>query len=426
MFNGRSMRVFLFLAIAIIISGCSASDYRFKGAVPAVFFKDGKPIYRLKINNPSLSHDGKLMAFDFNEIGLIKNRFVERNFGIGIYDFETDSLKVLDIPDLPSPPGPSWGWHSPSFDTTGKYLAVVTHCVNQLQNDGVEKKCPPGYRGHQIGVLDLLTNKFVRLTDSRQKIPTWKRSNVSPYGFRLSRSSGSTLLRKSPVFSGNLDRVYYFADNTHFRYVDLSNPPINYDTDDRLLQTAGDDLLLYSSLGGVNHKSISLIDDKKLLIAAYKVRGNKGKQYMAKEPAVIIYDTVSNEVSIPITRADVVKLQDDNSYVESVTASKDGKRIAVIRGKRDTVSVYENGKFRDLVTAQELGLNSIQYKAHKKINAIAISGDGSKLAVLPPYVFVDKEVDVFWVVDVDTGKRQALDLRNRLRKAHTWYVNTSN
>lgn len=96
----------------------------------------------LVIGQPAVSPDGSLIAFSF------RHPSYEGRSILGLYRVRENRL------ELPPQPERLW-WSSPSFSPDGKSLALRSYC---------EAECNEGELGDQVGVLDLTSGQFRRLT----------------------------------------------------------------------------------------------------------------------------------------------------------------------------------------------------------------------------------------------------------------------
>ncbi len=408
----------MFLTLLVCIA-CSPSDYKFRGAAVDTVTEDGKPLYELSVNNPSLSPDGRYMAFDFHEFATINKRRIKTPISIGIYDIEKQSIELLDPPYDPNVKVPhplAKQWHSPSFDHSGQKITMVIRCGDPA--------CPNETYGTHIGVLDLSSKSFERVTYARQEVSYWFVDFRTMQSRSRSRVGWSqSVIRGFPVFSPDGRRIYYvsnggakmssifwqqFNADYWLNYIDLDQPSGAYPSSDNVLMNEGHGVVLFKGYGNV-----ALIGGDRLIFSGIDALGPKMNEYQANNVSAFFYNLKTDELSVAFDNNNIPKdtrypNKRQYSWAQSISASYDGRRIAVIRGYGNTVSLWEGGQFRDVVTAEALGVEAIQY--------VAISGDGSRLVVVPSHTFPETKIDSFWMVDLDSGKMESLPLRSLLRK----------
>ncbi|USG59733.1 hypothetical protein NBZ79_11145 [Sneathiella marina] len=389
---------------------CSPSDYAFKGSVPTYETEDGEPLYRLSVNNPALSADGRYMAFDFHEFARDGRETLRTHLKMGIYDLEKQSIEIL------APPIKELQWHSPSFDRSGKKLTFVATCNL--------KTCPEEAIRTHIMVMDLETKQVEQLTNNKQEIFGWAYSYGSVGAYRIERPWLSrSIVRGYPVFSADGSRIYYVANSGAFTssiywwainrdhwlgYLDLNEPIPPFKVRDDTLLSNDHDAVIFGGGG-----QISTLDDGRLLFGGIDGKGNNSKYVRDMQASAFTYDNNSDELSVFFDKTDIPldpnRPKSHLYSLQSIFSSFDGTDIALIRGERDIVSVWHAGDFKDIVTAKQLNLTRIQH--------VAISGDGNTVAIIPPYSYPVTDIDVFWVADLTRNKLKSFPIRSVLRRA---------
>lgn len=94
--------------------------------------------------------------------------------------------------------------------------------------------------------------------------------------------------------------------------------------------------------------------------------------------------------------------------VWSLTAARDGKRIAYVAGRMfEEVVLWEDNKETWILNKNEIGVRTISY--------LAISGDGRHLAVTADPINSPSDQKHIWILDINTKKLAKLALRTPLR-----------
>lgn len=403
------LRVYILVLLAVIVSACASQENLRQNAIDNLLSKnDG-----LFIGGQKLSPDGQYLVFDFVENYTTgQGDLREKHVFVVLYDLTKGKVEIL------SPLGKNVGTHSAGFDLSGQYLTMVTHCL--------VKSCPAYLYGNQIISLDLNSGDVEQITTAFMKHRTWgfRWGADASYKSRV-KISGRVTLKGFPVYSPNRDYVYYVSNDTPYgssifhrqfavhyelrRLKRTRKDGINIWVDEQAIKEDRDAVLFNGS------GRISMLDTGNLLLSANKPLGIKWKYYEEREVSAFYFDTVTKKLSIafdkfntPISR-NKAKANSSGTYSSSHSASIDGQRISLVRGGNKTVSVVENGKFRDVITAKDIGGATIA--------TATLSGDGNWLAVFFSQRKVNDQEDVFWLINLMTGERKALPLRAPLRRA---------
>lgn len=97
----------------------------------------------LRIGEPSVSPDGKLIAFGYVDLSTEPGRQK-----LALYHVDTDRLEALSQPER-------FSWTSPHFSPDGRQLALASECT---------KNCEQGEKGSQIATFDLTNSTFKVIT----------------------------------------------------------------------------------------------------------------------------------------------------------------------------------------------------------------------------------------------------------------------
>ncbi|MEH6477663.1 MAG: hypothetical protein V7727_18370, partial [Sneathiella sp.] len=318
-----------------------------------------------------------------------------------------------------APPLDEQDWHSPSFDREGKRLTFVSNCKG--------KACSAVAKGSHIAVLDIETKEFRQISNGKQEIEVVSFSYVKKEPLRLSPPGYSgKIVRGTPVFSLDGDRIYYMAgtgsgsdifwqqfnDFSWLNVLDLTAASSSYAASDKLVQKLDQSAVMYKGGG-----RIAVIGEDRLIFSGGNTLGLHYRGVNAYHPSAFFYDVTKEKLGLALSAKNLPvdpRFPVDSFYVTRIlTASNDGQKIAFIRGFSDIVSIIESGKFRDIISASDLGLEAINY--------IALSGDGKTLVITPPFVsappLISTDQDTFWVMNMDSGSIKKLPLRSLLRKA---------
>lgn len=153
-----------------------------------------KVLDRYQVGRPALSHDGRLLAFDFYETASDASRSTHRM--IGVYDIEAETVQLHIAP-------PPRSFSTPSFSPDGQFLTMIQRCW--------DPSCSADELGLNIGLLHLESGRFRLVTSGKTKMPVEDRPN------RL------FTLRGYPVFSQTEPVIYYTYGSGPF-----GRPPNNY------------------------------------------------------------------------------------------------------------------------------------------------------------------------------------------------------
>ncbi|MCC3304781.1 hypothetical protein [Sneathiella sp. HT1-7] len=413
-----SGKVFVSLMLAVLACiSCSASDYKFRGASMDETTADGKPLVRLSVNNPSFSPDGRYFAFDFYEFSFVDQRTNRSRLAIGIYDLKSQAVNILKPPLNPEM---GFGWHSPSFDPTGKKLTMVTVCITE--------NCSDEIYGTQIGVFELDTNKFTWITDARQKTYNWDYL-LSARGLRRTSwpKYGRSVVRGYPIFSSDGNRIYHvmsggakgsivfwmqFNADYWLNELDLENSTGSHIASDESVLAYDHDAVIFKGDGRLSRSG-----DNRLIFSGTVALGPGYEELEARKPSAFFYSIESDELSVAFDKDNMPfdpRFPADRQYrIRSISSSFDGARIAALSGKKDIVYLWEKGKFRTLTTAADLGVD--------RVSQVSISSDGNQLVILPPQEPISPEdfaadIEHFWLLDLNSGKMKSLPLRSLLRR----------
>ena len=402
------------LLILLACVACSPSHDAIERWAPNYKTENGELLYRLSVNNPSLSSDGRYMAFDFEEFTRDGKRTIRSRLNIGIYDIQKKSVEIFFSPI------PEYDWHSPSFDRSGKRLTFVAVCNS--------KKCPDESRRTHIMILDIKTRASLQITNNQQQIESWGFNYATIEAYRT-RGTGTprTTVRGYPVFSFSGRRIYYvsrsgprlssvfwmqFNPNYWLNVLDLEEVSGPFQASDKLVQNKNQDVVIYKGDG-----RIAVLDNDKLVFSGRDAIGRRYKTLKTRQPTAFFYDLASDDLTVAIDRyntpSDPHMPADKTRRVHSLTASYGGL-IAAIRGRdHDVVTVWKEGRSRDILRAEKLGL--------KKIGYISLAGNGKSMVIMPShipsYTEPPSDIDNFWILDMSTGGLQPLPLRKLLREA---------
>mgnify|MGYP000377356513 CR=1 FL=1 len=174
------------IAIAILIL---AGDWTAK---TVLFGPDGR-MARLQpyandllIAHPDLSSDGSKLVFDYR---VVQSETQITNRSLAIYDFSTGTIRKLIPP-------PHRSWHSASYSPDDELLVLVQFCWHE--------SCAPEELGHQIGIINIKTEKFHRITNGKIKTKIYG-SGINPI------AKERNIIRGLPIFSNKNDNIYYIA-----------------------------------------------------------------------------------------------------------------------------------------------------------------------------------------------------------------------
>lgn len=135
-----------------------------------VFFaSSSEPLPGSLIGPPSLSPDGRIIAFTYGKT-------IENNHLL-IYDIDSEELRLIDKP-------PHLFVRRPSFSHDGERLAIATYC---------NEACEPEEQNHQIATVDLDSGELSFVT------------------------SGRDFVRTNPVFSSDGGKVFFAAFSLYWR-----------------------------------------------------------------------------------------------------------------------------------------------------------------------------------------------------------------
>jgi len=401
------------LLLLLTCIACSPSDYAFKGAAPRYGTEDGELLYRLSVNNPSLSFDGRYMAFDFHEFTSDGKHTLLTHMKLGLYDIQKQSIEIF------TPPIPEAKWHSPSFDRAGKRLTFVAVCTYKI--------CPNETLRTHIMIMDLETKNVAQITNNKQRIESWAFNYATSEAHRASGGPGlpRVMVRGYPVFSKDGTRIYHVSRPGPLRssvfwlqsnpdyslnVLDLSEASGTFQASDKLVQYKYEDAVIYKGDG-----RIAVLRGNNLVFSGRDAVGYNYKPLRTRKPTAFFYNLEENKLSVAIdkfnTPTDPRIPSKHKQRIYGLTASYDTGLIVGIRGqKHDIVTAWTGGQPEDLIAAEKLGI--------EWIGDVALSGDGRSLAILPnyrpPYVS-PPEIDDFWMLDIDTGTLTKLPLRDLLR-----------
>ncbi|MBE7636938.1 hypothetical protein GUA87_08785 [Sneathiella sp. P13V-1] len=408
----RCVFAFTVSLVISLVTGCKTGINYVKAERSDVFNKAyeeyvGK-LHNIEIDNPTLSFDGRFMAFDFRQLLISKEGPGTHTNLVGIYDFQTRKYQIV------APYGEKIGFHSPSFNKTANKMLMVSHCFDI-------SRCDEKIRGNQIVLYDLKTRKLTWLTSyftqGKLRVKS-SRNHITPIDYM-----GKTVVRGYPVFGRDEKQIYslvglgrVFSLYFHQRHQGDSSLVLLSSDDVEGAQWREELLINHPDQLGhfINAGRISFANNNRLIISADSLTGN-GSNNLEKETIdAFFYNAEADRLSIAFDENNSPINQNNlplnlKTWTTQHSISRDGSRIAFKALGGNSVFLREKDNQKKILDGQGLKANTI--------GEIHMSGDGKWLVALPSETN-SKETDLryFWRVNTESRLVERLPLREPILK----------
>ena len=377
-----------------------------------------KVLDEFQIHHPSLSYDGRYLAFDFYLAGRDR-RPVSHNM-IAIYDLEQESVQLHIAP-------PPRGFYWPSFSPDGQYLTMIQRCWTP--------ECSDDEVGTNIGLLHLDSGRFRLLTTAEHKQHRDAIfSNMQPKIFMT--------LRSTPVFSNDMAKIYYSYGvgptknfSSPLTVPDYWTGQANKIGQADVLSGIEKDVVGEKEYGVSSISWLSATDDRIYFVEASNQRGEVGKKWYKLGAKAGFMDLKSNNIQIlfentpyfdptqifnflfpeNLTQEEIRRF--GNFLPASLSASRDGSSMVfTFRYLREYAKNFEtipaervyfmrNGEIEGAY------LPNIEMIKYSSVSDVAISGDGKTVAT-----FMINNSDFIAVANFENRVFKLKNLREKLRK----------
>lgn len=344
----------------------------------------------LYIQNPSLSPDGRTLLFDFYERISQDER---SRYAIGLYEIDTRKIRII------RPKDPRMEWYSPSFSGSGDRFAMIEICLHET--------CRRELSHPNIAEFNIVSNNSRILTSYGKQEHMW----TKPFASSPLQLVPVELNRTSPIYSRDNSEIYYLGsrfwpgDITKERDFTLRKVKIR-SKEDRIILNEKSGAAYFLGDG-----SIALADNANLMIFGGVGKGGLSEsQFRRAATFAYKYDLRRNAVSGVLAANDLPDPDFRHSVViDSLTASRDGRRAAYIAGRgQGNVVLLERGKQEIIATKREFKIQSL--------GDLAMSGDGTRLVVIGDARHSPGDLGYFWLIDLETSARQRFQLSELLRE----------
>lgn len=308
----------------------------------------------LRIDAPSVSPDGKFVAFSYADLSL-----EPKHRRLALYRVDADRLELLPQPDRLS-------WMTPSFSPDGRLLTFTSYCSAHC---GLEES------GFQIATLDLSNGRFRFVTRN--------------YTHEAS----------SPVFAPNGDEIWFVSNGTDDLPPGIGRIPAFYGISSLSLVTGDVKSRLPNPRAPIKFLSIfklRFLGQQSVILSAL------GPQDPNGQARSIGIDQINGAAYLLAPNGEVRRL-DNPAMTGKVGASVKTGRIAFVDGRYDQdVLVKEMNGTRRITSLQS------------QIYAPDISADGQTIVFLEDH---DRHSDwEVWIVNVDTGDVRKTTVRSKLKE----------